>query len=159
MAAKKKKKRKKRKIKETQSNPRSLGHMSGALPMSHSVHGTHVVEKTYTYAFSSQRHTIRFDKSAESFGQTRAQKGYPVLSRYKSAWRIIFQPILHIEVIWISSDILLKSRKIWSPFGPMNSWSCLLKIFELELAGVWLKNAYRTAVLHSLDPMKLLLLN
>ena len=38
-----------------ESNPRSLAHMSGALPMSHSVHDKCGSEKTYRYAFSSQR--------------------------------------------------------------------------------------------------------
>ena len=59
----------------------------------------------------------------------------------------------------VSSDILLKSLKIWSPFGLMNNWSYMLKSFKLDLARVWLKNAYHTAVLHSFDPMKLLLFN
>ena len=38
----------------------------------------------------------------------------------------------------------------------MNRWSYLWKIAERDLARIWLKNAHRTAVLHSLEPMKLM---
>ena len=119
-AKKERKKKRKEKKKEFDLHPTGLEPSMSPSQVRHTTNEPLCTKHTYTKPLPSQRHTCD-DKFPPSLSRRHGlKKGYPVLSRYERRLANNFQLILISEV---SSDILRKSRNIWSPFGLMNNWS------------------------------------